>query len=97
MLEEFLGQDPNDSFSRYALALELEKEGRDSEAIEQFLQVAERDPGYVPLYFQLGRVLARVGRSDEARDIYTRGIEAASAAGDEKTGNELQEALSLLS
>lgn len=95
-LEEFLADDPGDLFSRYALALELEKEGRDDEAITQFREALSRDPSYLPVYYQLGRVLARTGRLDEARDAYERGAEVALAAGDEKTRREILEALSLI-
>ena len=96
MLEQFLAADPNDSFSRYALALELDKEGRTDEAIAQLQEVIARDPAYVPAYYHLGRVLARVGRTDEAREVYLNGVEAAGAAGDQKTRQEIQEALELL-
>ena len=96
ILEEFLASDPDDSFSRYALALELEKEERTLEAIAQFQEVIARDPNYVPAYYHLGRVLARMGQIEEARVIYRSGLDAAAAAGDQRTRSELQEALDLL-
>lgn len=97
MLEEFVAQDPNDSFSRYALALELEKEHRELEAIRQFQEVIARDPNYVAGYYHLGRLLARMGSIEDARAIYHRGIDAARAAGDQKTRAEIEEALEALS
>jgi thioredoxin-like negative regulator of GroEL len=96
MIEDLLREDPDDSFTRYALALELEKEERVEEAILEFQEVATRDPGYVPVYYQLGRVLARAGRIDEAREVYARGVQAARSANDDKTRAEIQEALELL-
>lgn len=42
-LDEFLAADPNDSFSRYALALELEKENRAGEAISHLQEVIAGD------------------------------------------------------
>lgn len=95
-LEEFLAGDPGDLFSRYALALELEKEGLDEEAISQFREALERDPSYLPVFYQLGRIMARVGRLDEARATLKRGAEVAQEAGDEKTRREILEALSLI-
>jgi tetratricopeptide (TPR) repeat protein len=96
MLEEFVTADPNDSFSRYALALELEKEERASEAIAQLREVLARDENYVAVYYHLGRMLAKSGQEEEALAIYKRGVEAATKAGDQKTRNEIQEAIEML-
>ena len=96
MLEQFLASDPADSFSRYALALELEKEGRPGDAITQLKEVIDRDSGYVAAYYHLGRLLARDGRIEEAGDTYRRGIEIASSAGDARARSEMEEALGLL-
>jgi tetratricopeptide (TPR) repeat protein len=96
MLEEFLAADPNDSFSRYALALELEKEEHTTEAIAQLQEVLARDANYVAAYYHLGRMLARAGDTDEALEIYRRGLDVASKAGDQKTRSEIQEAIEML-
>ena len=96
MLEEFVAQDPNDSFSRYALALELEKENAAEQAVAQLREVISRDPSYVAAYHHLGRLLAQSGFVENARDIYRRGIELASASGDQRSRNEMQEALDML-
>ena len=93
VLEEFLSQDPNDSFSRYALALELEKEGNEPGAVEQCREVIARDPDYVAAYHHLGRLLGQTGLIEEARDVYLRGLNAAIAAGDQRSHSEMQEAL----
>ncbi|MBI3652073.1 MAG: tetratricopeptide repeat protein [Acidobacteria bacterium] len=96
MLEEFVAADPNDSFSRYALALELEKAERADEAIAQLQEVLARDESYVAAYYHLGRMLAKAGKDAEALGVYQRGIEAASKAGDQKTRSEIQEAIEML-
>jgi tetratricopeptide (TPR) repeat protein len=96
LLEEFVAGDPNDSFSRYALALELEKEGRGLDAIAQLQEVIARDPNYVAGYYHLGRMLGRMGQVEDARAIYRRGLDAAIATGDRKTQSEIREALELL-
>lgn len=92
-LQEFVAADPSDSFSRYALALELEKEGEEGEAVLQFREVIARDPAYVAAYYHLGKVLARTGFIAEARQVYSNGLAAASAANDQRTRTEIQEAL----
>jgi cytochrome c-type biogenesis protein CcmH/NrfG len=96
MLEEFVAQDPNDSFSRYALALELEKENKTQEALPQLREVLARDPSYVAAYFHLGRLLVQTGLIDEARDAYRRGLEKAIASGDQRARSEMQEALEMI-
>jgi len=96
MLEEFVAQDPTDSFSRYALALELEKENRAPEAVPQLREVIARDPGYVAAYYHLGRLLAQAGLVEDARDAYRRGLDAAIASRDQRTQSEIQEALETL-
>jgi len=96
MLEDFVAQDPNDSFSRYAFALELEKEGRELEAIQQLQEVIARDPNYVPAYYHLGRLLARRGQIEDARAVYRQGLDAAAAPDDQRTRGEIQEALDML-
>jgi tetratricopeptide (TPR) repeat protein len=96
MLEEFVAADENDSFSRYALALELEKEGRADEAIAQLQEVMARDENYVAAYYHLGRMLAKSGKDEDALAIYKRGLDVAAKAGDQKTRNEIQEAIEML-
>jgi tetratricopeptide (TPR) repeat protein len=96
MLEDFVAADATDSFSRYALALELEKENRRDDAIFQLQEVIARDPKYVAAYYHLGRMLAAGGKTQEARDIYTRGLDAAREAGDKRTEGEIREAIEML-
>jgi len=96
LLEEFVAQDPNDSFSRYALALELEKENRTPEAITQLREVIARDPVYVAAYQHLGRLVAQSISVEEAREVYLRGVSVAGAAGDQRARSEMQEALDML-
>ena len=96
MLAEFLAADPADVFSRYALALELEKEQRTAEAIAELREVIERDAGYVAAYYHLGRMLARSGQSEEARGVYLAGLDVAVRAGDRRTRDEIQDAIDAL-
>lgn len=95
-LEEFVAADPNDSFSRYALALELDKAESRVNAADELREVIARDPGYVAAYYHLGRILSRLGEAEEARAVYQRGLEAASAAKDQRALSEIQEALDML-
>jgi predicted Zn-dependent protease len=96
MLEEFVAQDPGDSFSRYALALELEKAGQESDAVSHLREVTLKDPGYVAAFYHLGRLLARQGKIEEARAVYQQGLGAGESAGDQRTRSEIQQALEML-
>jgi thioredoxin-like negative regulator of GroEL len=95
-LESFVAGDPDDSFSRYALALEFVKAGREEDATLHFKEVLARDSTYLAAYYQLGGLLAKSGHVDEARDVYRRGLEAATGAADQRTRSEIQEALEAL-
>jgi tetratricopeptide (TPR) repeat protein len=95
-LENFVAADPNDSFSRYALALELEKGDSSVEAAGALREVIARDPGYVAAYYQLGRILSRLGEIDESRSVYQRGLGAATDAKDQRAVSEIREALDML-
>jgi Tfp pilus assembly protein PilF len=97
-LKGFLEQDPNDSFSRYALALEYVKAGQVTDARREFETVRDKDPGYLATYFQLGQLYRSIGLRHDAEKTLRTGVTVASKAGDAHTQSELEGALeSLLS
>jgi Tfp pilus assembly protein PilF len=96
ILKGFLKDNPNDSFSRYALALEYVKLSQNDDALREFETVKQNDPGYVATYFQLGQLYQKVGRTHDAEKTLRTGITAAAKAGDEHTKSELEAALESL-
>ena len=96
ILKSFLDQDPKDSFSRYALALEYVKAGQPEDARREFETVRDNDGGYVATYFQLGQLYRTLGLKHDAEKTFRTGITAAAKAGDEHTKNELEGALEML-
>ena len=96
ILSGFLKQDPNDSFSRYALALEYVKAGQQDDARREFETVLTNDPGYVATYFQLAGFYRTLGLKHEAEKTYRAGIVVAAKAGDSHTQSELEGALESL-
>ena len=95
-LKDFLAQDPTDSFSRYALALEYVKLGQQEDARREFETVRDKDPAYVATYFQLGQLYRTLGLKHEAEKTLRAGITVAAKAGDAHTQGELEGALESL-
>ena len=93
ILKGFLEQDPKDSFSRYALALEYVKAGQADDARREFEFVRDNDPAYVATYFQLGQLYQTIGQIHDAEKTFRTGIAVAAKAGDDHTRSELEAAL----
>ena len=75
--ESMLSQDPNNVLARYMLANEYVKAGMYEKVVEQinaYLQLQE-DEGAA--YRMLAQALEQLGRLDEARQAYEKGIEQA--------------------
>lgn len=96
ILQSMVDQNPADSFSRYGLAMEYVNAGQLEEAEKHFMQLLEHNPSYVAGYFHGGQTLQKLNRTDDARGLYRRGIEVASAAGDDHAAAEMQGALDML-
>ncbi len=96
-LQAMLTQNPKDAFLAYGLAIEIQKEGDESGAIEQFRQVITDHPDYQAAYFQLGQMLASLGRVDEARQTVESGVLAARRMGDSHAAAEMEGFLLTLS
>ncbi|MBZ0255382.1 tetratricopeptide repeat protein [bacterium] len=92
-LEEMMAREPDDAFTRYALALELRKLGRINESLDQFEQVIGQHPDYVPAYFMIGQLLADEGRTEDAKQRLREGVAMAQRAGDAHAQGEMQEYL----
>jgi Tfp pilus assembly protein PilF len=89
-LEALLQDDPDDSFLRYAVAMEHKSEGEPAKALETLQEVLERDPQYVAAYFQAAQLLAEANQTDPARDLLRHGILVAERAGDSHAAGEMQ-------
>jgi Tfp pilus assembly protein PilF len=96
ILKGFLNENSEDSFSRYALALEYVKLAQNDDAVREFETVKANDPDYVATYFQLGQLYRSLGKTHEAEKTLRTGIVVATKAGDEHTKSELEGALEML-
>lgn len=91
-----LESDPDDTFLRYGLAMELRKEGTYEEAREHFGKLMHQDPPYVAAWFMCGQMLAEVGDIDASRTVLREGIEVARQQGDAHAAGEMGELLASL-
>lgn len=91
-LEEAVAQDPNNTFARYGLAMELVNT-EPAVAWTHFQHLLQNHPEYAATYYQAGAFLMKQGRIDEARQVLTAGIEVTSRQGNRHAQGELQAAL----
>jgi len=96
ILLSMVAKNPEDSFGRYGLAMEYANTGNLERAIVEYRALIGFNPDYAAAYFHGGQALEKLGRIDEARELYEKGIEATSRTGDQHTRSELQAALDML-
>lgn len=87
---------PDDSFSKFALALEFIKQENLQRAKLLFENIYHNDPEYVGVYYHLGKLYERMELYNEAQSVYNEGIEVAAKQKERRTKQEIQEALTQL-
>ncbi|GAB1444414.1 MAG: tetratricopeptide repeat protein [Cyclobacteriaceae bacterium] len=90
LLEKFIAEDPEEPFSRYALALELSHEDP-NKAIAILLTLLKDKPQYVPTYYQAAVLLLDQNRLEEAKIILEQGIKTARHQNEHKAAVELKQ------
>lgn len=88
-LETLLAGSPNDPFLKHAIALEYQKLGKDEKAKNIFESLLTKTPEYVGSYYQLAKLLERLGKNDEAIEWYLKGMKVATELNDKHSYNEL--------
>ena len=96
VLKSIVEQKPGDCFARYGLAMEYRNTGDLEAAMGEFRALMAANPDYGPAYFHGGQTLERMGRVEEAREVYLQGIEVTARAGDQHARSEMQGALDML-
>jgi tetratricopeptide (TPR) repeat protein len=96
ILKQMLEQDPRNSFARYGLAMEYAKTGELLRAVNEFQLLVSTDESYAAAYYHGGQALEKLGRVEEARAIYEKGIEVTTKKGDAHTRSEIEAALNML-
>lgn len=86
-------RDPSDTFSKFALALELLKEDRVEKAQLLFEAILKQDPDYLGVYYHLGKLYQSREMYNYAEEMFTKGIQVAKKKNESRTKSELSEAL----
>jgi len=89
MLTEILQANPADSFARYGLAMEYLSQDNAEKALEEFAATIQHNPDYVPAYQMSGQTLAKLHRTDEAKQILQDGLAAAQRTGNGHASSEM--------
>ncbi|MFB3788463.1 MAG: hypothetical protein ACE15F_19055 [bacterium] len=95
-LLQMVRDDPEDAFSRYALALEYKKLDDTHRALTELEEVIRRHPDYAAAYFMAGQYLEGEGRRIEAAARLREGIGAARRSKDQHALSEMQDFLESL-
>src|SRR3954470_321639 len=90
LLSQFLRENPNDAFARYGLAMEYSNRNDVEKAMAEFENLLRTHPDYAAGYFMAAQMLARVGRTDEAKKFLEGGIGAAARSGNSHAMSEMQ-------
>ena len=95
-LKALIQKNPNNPLGRYGLANEYFKMEMYEEAIEELNAYLNLKDDEGAAYRMLGETLLKLGRKDEAKEAYRRGIEAAERHGHPGMAEEFEETLELI-
>jgi tetratricopeptide (TPR) repeat protein len=89
-LLDFLKNEPDDPFLKYALATEYLSKNETEKALFYFEDLLSKHPDYVGTYYHAGKLYERLDRKSEAILIYQKGMEISRIAGDNHSYSELK-------
>src|SRR4051794_5431560 len=90
MLKEHLAEFPNDAFGRYGLAMEYANAGDHEAALTEFATLIKATPDYTAGYFMAAQTLAKIGNTEEAREMLRSGIASAERTNDAHAKSEME-------
>lgn len=92
-LRKMLERRPDDARLRFGLALEYLSAGRTEEGVEELRTYLDASDDEGNAWGRLGAALSELGREDEAREAYERGVEAALRHGHPTMAEEFRAVL----
>jgi len=87
---EILGQNPEDAFARYGLAMEYIQRDQIEMALDQFNKLKTLQPDYTAGYQMAAQTLMNSGRIEEAVQRLQLGVECARRTGNGHALAEMQ-------
>lgn len=88
-LLEFLKNEPNDPFLKYALATEYLRLNNTEKALSFYLDLVDKHTDYIGTYYHLGKLYEQLRQNDDAIKTYEQGIAIAKKIKDQHALNEL--------
>lgn len=85
--------DPDNELGHFRLGQLLTEAGNHAEAVQSFERTLELSPGFSKVFQLLGQSLLKLGRKDEAIDIWTKGWTVADERGDKMPRDEMSRLL----
>ncbi|MEZ4986334.1 MAG: tetratricopeptide repeat protein [Saprospiraceae bacterium] len=89
LLQQYLAETPEDAFLLFAIAREYEGLQDTAMALHYYLLLRGKHPGYVGLYYHLGKLYERIDQPHDAWETYTTGMTKAQQANDQHAWAEL--------
>jgi tetratricopeptide (TPR) repeat protein len=89
-LMEFIKNDPDDPFLKYALATEYLRLNQTDKALEYYEELVKNHADYTGTYYHLGKLYEALGRRQDAINIYETGMKITGEKRDNHAFSELR-------
>ncbi len=89
-LLEFIKNEPNDEFLKYALATEYLRLNETDKALSYYEDLVSNHPNYTGTYYHLGKLYEALNRKQDAINIYEKGMQITKEKRDNHAFSELQ-------
>jgi len=89
-LLEFIKNEPDDPFLKYALATEYLRLGETGQALAYFENLVTNHPAYAGTYYHLGKLYEAIGRKQDAINTYETWMKITREQRDNHAFSELQ-------
>ena len=89
-LLEFIKNEPDDPFLKYALATEYLRINQTDAALQYYQNLVTNHPNYVGTYYHLGKLYEALNRKPDAITTYETGMKVAREQRDNHALSELQ-------
>jgi tetratricopeptide (TPR) repeat protein len=89
-LLEFIKNEPEDEFLKYALATEYLRLNQADKALTYYEDLITNHPNYIGTYYHLGKLYEALNRKQDAINTYETGMKTAKLKRDNHAFSELQ-------